>query len=71
MNTTIDFYQSVAEPFAEGTLDVDLSDVQKRFLAFMPDGGLILDFGCGSGRDTNATKNFNAYPYSCLLFVGI
>lgn len=31
-----------------------LSALRDRFLAYVPDGGHILDVGCGSGRDTKA-----------------
>ncbi len=52
MNTTIDYYNKHAESFADGTLSVDFSDVQDRFAELMPANARILDFGCGSGRDT-------------------
>lgn len=52
MNRTIDFYEKNAEAFSEGTLDVDFAQVQERFAALLPERGLILDMGCGSGRDT-------------------
>lgn len=52
MNRTIDFYEKNAEAFSEGTLDVDFAPVQDRFAALLPERGLILDMGCGSGRDT-------------------
>ena len=52
MNTTIEYYENNAESFSQGTLNVDFSDVQNRFASLMPDGAFILDFGCGSGRDT-------------------
>lgn len=52
MNRTIDFYEKNAEVFSEGTLDVDFAPVQDRFAALLPERGLILDMGCGSGRDT-------------------
>ena len=54
MNTTIDYYNKHAESFADGTLSVDFSDVQDRFAELMPANARILDFGCGSGRDTKA-----------------
>ena len=41
-----------AEAFADGTATVDLGELQDRFTRLLPVGGLILDFGCGSGRDT-------------------
>ncbi len=52
MDRTIDYYENNADVFAEGTQDVNFADVQNRFLNYLPDGGYILDFGCGSGRDT-------------------
>lgn len=39
--------------FAETTMDVNFYDTQKHFQELLPEQGYILDFGCGSGRDTN------------------
>ncbi len=56
MNTniskTISYYDSNASDFANGTADVVFTDIQDRFLSYIPKEGYILDFGCGSGRDT-------------------
>ncbi len=52
MNKTIEYYEQNAQAFASGTLEVDFAYVQEKFLHYMPAGALILDFGCGSGRDT-------------------
>ena len=52
MNTTIEYYENNAESFSQATLNVDFSDVQDRFASLIPEGAFILDFGCGSGRDT-------------------
>ena len=52
MHNTIDYYNRNAKSFIEGTLTVDFSQTQDRFLALLPDKARILDFGCGSGRDT-------------------
>jgi len=50
-----EFYDANAEAFISITRDVDMSDMQQRFLAALPvnDGKLarILDAGSGSGRD--------------------
>ena len=64
MNTTIDYYNKHAESFADGTLSVDFSDVQDRFAELMPANARILDFGCGSGRDTKyfLSKGFTVDP---------
>lgn len=49
---TITFYNENAKPFMDTTLNVDFSSVQNRFLDKLHKESLILDFGCGSGRDT-------------------
>ena len=49
---TLDYYNRNATFFSDGTLNVDFSDIQDKFLSYFPTGSLILDFGCGSGRDT-------------------
>lgn len=51
-NVTIGFYNKCAEDYSEDTFHIDFSNVQKRFLSIISANGFILDFGCGSGRDT-------------------
>lgn len=51
-NSTIDYYNRNAENFIQGTINVDFTKVQEKFLKYMPNGSRILDFGCGSGRDS-------------------
>ena len=57
MNKTLDYYDSQAETFAAGTVNVDFSATQQEFASFIPKGGRILDLGCGSGRDSKAFKD--------------
>ena len=52
MNPTIDYYDKNATEYSESTVGVDFSATQERFLRYMPSHAKILDFGCGSGRDT-------------------
>lgn len=52
MQNTIDYYEQNVTAFIEGTLNVDFTEIQNAFLALLPEKALILDFGCGSGRDT-------------------
>ena len=52
MDNTIEYYNRNADQFVQGTLSVDFAATQERFLAKLPTGAYILDFGCGSGRDT-------------------
>ena len=54
MPHTIRFYDNHATRFVEDTLFVDMSALYSRFLSRVPAGGLILDAGCGSGRDSKA-----------------
>lgn len=49
---TIDYYNQNAARFAAETVQVDFESTQKRFTDKLPAGATILDFGCGSGRDT-------------------
>ena len=57
MDLTKDYYKNNAEQFAKETVDADIGDVRERFLKHIPECGTILDFGCGSGRDTKAFKD--------------
>ena len=52
MDNTIEYYNKNAEQFVQGTLAVDFKATQERFLSKLSVGACILDFGCGSGRDT-------------------
>ena len=52
MDPTIDYYNLNAENFIENTQNVDMHLVQNRFLRLLDENASILDFGCGSGRDT-------------------
>ena len=52
MDKTIEYYNQNADMFAQGTRLVDFTVVQERFRKMFPVGSRILDFGCGSGRDT-------------------
>ena len=52
MKETLDYYDKNAETFANRTADIDFSEMQDLFLSEIKEGASILDFGCGSGRDT-------------------
>lgn len=52
MGTTLEYYNLNAEKFVEGTVSVDFTYTQNRFTEKLVPGASILDFGCGSGRDT-------------------
>lgn len=52
MNNTLNYYDNNADSFINDTISVDFSDMQNYFLQLLPSKPYILDFGCGSGRDT-------------------
>ena len=52
MNKTLEYYEQNAKAFSEGTLNVDFTEAQEKFLNLVSEGTYILDFGCGAGRDT-------------------
>lgn len=51
INKTIDYYNQNAASFIQGTVSVNFRETQDKFLQLL-NGKRILDFGCGSGRDT-------------------
>ncbi|MFC0180476.1 class I SAM-dependent methyltransferase [Thorsellia kenyensis] len=53
---TNNYYEQFAEDFIKNTISVDMSELYKPFLVNLPEGALILDAGCGSGRDSLAFK---------------
>lgn len=49
---TLSYYNTNAKTFTESTVNVDFTYVQNKFLNKLEADSAILDFGCGSGRDT-------------------
>ena len=54
MNDTKQYYQDNAQAFFDSTVNADMTAHYEHFLKYVPEHGRILDFGCGSGRDTKA-----------------
>jgi SAM-dependent methyltransferase len=51
------YYDRNADAFVAGTIAADMAAFYGPFLARVPDGGAILDAGCGSGRDSRRFKD--------------
>lgn len=51
------FYDDNADAFFQQTVAVDMRPLHQRFLEHVPQGGYILDAGCGSGRDAKAFRD--------------
>lgn len=60
LHPTLTYYNLNAKSFAAATVSVNFEDTQNRFTEKLPQGAHILDFGCGSGRDT---KYFLTHGY--------
>lgn len=49
---TLDYYNKNAKTYFEQTINGNLDENYERFLSKIPSKSYILDFGCGSGRDS-------------------
>lgn len=54
---TLNYYNQNALQFSSSTQSLDFVSVQNKFLSLLPPKAHILDFGCGSGRDTKYFLN--------------
>ena len=52
MDTTLNYYDMNARTFIDQTKSADMTQTYIKFLSYLPKSAHILDFGCGSGRDT-------------------
>lgn len=57
---TINYYNLNAKEFVSHTVSVEFEYTQRKFMDRLPKNSVILDFGCGSGRDT---KYFISHGY--------
>ena len=71
---TLEYYDHNAASYAEATSGIDMSGLYARFLKYVVPGGLLLDAGSGSGRDTlrliklgYVVEAFDASPELCKL----
>ncbi len=49
---TLAYYDNHADEFYKNTVDIEFATMQEQFLIKLQKHSYILDFGCGSGRDT-------------------
>ena len=52
--TTLHYYDEDPDRYIRTALQADMSETRSRFTKHLPAHAQILDFGCGSGRDTKA-----------------
>ena len=63
-NTTIEYFNEKAQKCFDDAFTITERSNQDHFLSFLKPGASILDFGCGSGRDTAyfREKGFEVTP---------
>lgn len=49
---SIEYYNQNAAEYFEHTINIDMQEYWDEFSTLLPEGGSILDLGCGSGRDS-------------------
>jgi len=54
---TLRYYNTHADSFAQDTTEAKMTEIQDRFLAYLPPGSHILDLGCGTGRDSKLFRD--------------
>lgn len=54
MSITEHYYRDHSQEYFDSTVNADVTPLYDHFLKHVPERGYILDFGCGSGRDTKA-----------------
>ena len=61
---TVDYYDHNSEQYEKKADSVDFSEISDSFLKYLKKGSLILDFGCGTGRDSKyfIHKGYKVYP---------
>tara|TARA_Y100000310_G_scaffold167542_1_gene167311 strand:- start:1324 stop:1941 length:618 start_codon:yes stop_codon:yes gene_type:complete len=57
LEKTIKGYSEIAKDYAEKVKDLSPHEQSKRFLSYLKKGDLILDIGCGPGRDAKIFTN--------------
>ena len=57
MEVRMNYYENNALEFYERTINSDMSENCNRFIKYIPSASIILDCGCGSGRDQLYFKN--------------
>ena len=55
---TLDYYNKNAQEYCNQTISADFDFIYQKVFQFLPRNAYILDFGCGSGRDSKKFVDF-------------
>ena len=64
---TLNYYNENAQTYCEQTRNGNMQELYDKFLSLVKKNGYILDFGCGSGRDS---KYFIEHGYKVMAIDG-
>lgn len=59
--TSRHYYNNFAAEYRASTISINMTNLYSRFLQYIPQGGRILDAGCGPGRDAKAFKDMGYF----------
>lgn len=62
---SVNFYDQQADTFSNDTLNVDMTQLYAAFLPLLAPGSVIIDAGCGAGRDS---RYFLAKGFQVVAF---
>ena len=65
MNKTVNYYNQNADEYFRTTVQADMSDHYSKFLSHLNSGNIIVDAGCGSGRDS---KFFTEHGFRVIAY---
>lgn len=68
---TESYYERQAGAYAEASDAIDLQPLYRSFLSMVATGGLILDAGCGSGRDIRFFEQHDLRPVGVDRSLGL
>ncbi|WP_243637410.1 tRNA 5-methoxyuridine(34)/uridine 5-oxyacetic acid(34) synthase CmoB [Parashewanella curva] len=60
---TLNYYNQNAQAFYDSSINVNIKPLYDRFLPHIPKGGLIIDAGCGSGRDSESSYSTCSFSF--------
>ncbi len=65
----IEYYNENSEKYIEQTINIDMGHLYSQFLSYIPQNGLILDIGAGSGRDSRyfKEKGYDVYAHDASI----
>ncbi|XQW84884.1 class I SAM-dependent methyltransferase [Thalassotalea piscium] len=66
---TVEYYNQHATEFYSSTVNVDMENIYQHFIPHLKHGDLIVDAGCGSGRDALYFKSlgFNVEAFDASI----